>query len=177
MNDAMIIHVLHSIDSLSTTLIFSYSPSTADDLARELGADPISLRSEISESHRLDIADFIDWKAVGPRLDGITTVFGMDGRDQLDLRRKLVHMWWQKNGHRATYHAMITAMLKVGRRADAGKVCKLLIGEKKNYTTRENNSDTIIVSPHYMFSSQLLLQLLMAPVKPLQYLITPYMVV
>ena len=37
-------------------------------------------------------------------------------------------------------------------------------------TTTENNLDIIIISPHYMFSSQLLLQLLMAPVKPLQYL-------
>ena len=109
---------------------------------------------EISESHRLDIADFIDWKAVGPRLDEITTDditdIDKEGCDELDKRRKLVHKWWQKNGHWATYHAMIAAMLKVGRSADAGKVCKLLIGEKKIYTTTENNSDTIIVSPHYI---------------------------
>ena len=74
---------------------------------------------------------------MGPRLDGITTGdikdIDKEGCDELDKRRKLVDQWWQKNGHRATYHAMITAMLKVGRSADAEKVCKLLsIGEKNN---------------------------------------------
>ena len=99
--------------------------------------DPSSLKNEISEPHRLDIADFIDWKTVGPRLEGITIDDTKDiekeGCDQLDKKRELIDKWWQRNGSCATYHAMITAMLTVGRRADAEKVCKFLfIGEKNH---------------------------------------------
>ena len=83
---------------------------------------------------------------MGPRLEEITIEDTKDidkeGCDQLDKRRELVHKWWQRNGHRATYHAMITAMLKVGRQADAGKVCKLLlklVGEKNICTHNTDN--------------------------------------
>ena len=114
--------------------------STAEDLARELGVDPSSLNKEVPETHLLDIADFIEWKTVGPRLTGITISntkdVDKDGYDQVEKRRELVYKWWQKNGSRATYHAMITAMLKADHRAHAEKVCRLLPQSEKDFNTQ-----------------------------------------
>ena len=88
------------------------------------------LRAEVSKDHTLDIASFIPWKAVGEYLPGIDDqdVEDMDveGHDEQDKRRKLLGLWKTRNGSKATYGVLITALLKARRRNRAEEVCKLL---------------------------------------------------
>ena len=53
-----------------------------------------------------------------------------DGKDEQDKRRLLIDKWEDK-GSQATYDAMITAMLKAGKRKEAEDVFKLLRPERK----------------------------------------------
>ena len=107
------------------------SSSMAEELARKFGVREGSLRAPVSETHLLEIATFISWKDVGPRLSGITRGdihdIGKDGHDQSDKRIRLVNLWDERNGLAATYHAMITAMLAARKRGEAETVCRLLV--------------------------------------------------
>ena len=106
------------------------SSSMAEELARQLGVSEGSLRAGVSETHLLEIATFVSWKDVGPRLSGIKKKdiddIGKDGHDQSDKRSRLVDLWQERNGFAATYHAMITAMLAAKKRGEAESVCRLL---------------------------------------------------
>ena len=89
------------------------------------------LKVKCSKDHRLEIGTFISWKEVGARLpeieqrhlDDIDT----DGRNEADKRQKLVNLWEENNADDATYYAMITAMLRAERKAEATQVCTLLV--------------------------------------------------
>ena len=89
-----------------------------------------SLQSKYSDDHMAEIEKFISWQEVGRHLPKITRLhlrdIGNDGRTQGEKRRLLLDKWEESNGDDATYDAMITAMLKAGKKAEATSVCQLL---------------------------------------------------
>ena len=108
----------------------------AEELARQLGVSEGSLCAGVSETHLVEIATFISWKDVGPRLSGITRGdihdIDRDGYDGPEKRSKMVDLWVERNGSNATYHAMITAMLAAKKKMEAESVCRLLAPGEEN---------------------------------------------
>ena len=88
------------------------------------------LREKCLEEHLVEIGTFIAWRKVGEHLPEITNIDLDDIEEEEhkieNRRRKLVDKWEQTNGHKATYDAMITAMLKANRMDNATNVCNLL---------------------------------------------------
>ena len=108
----------------------------AEELARQLGVSEGSLRAPVSENDLLEIATVISWREVGLRLREITRGdihdIDRDGYDGPEKRSKMVDLWVVRNGSNATYHAMITAMLKARKRGEAESVCRLLAPGEEN---------------------------------------------
>ena len=94
------------------------------------------LEMKCSKQHMLDIAGFISWRAMAERLPGIgrqdINDIDVDERSQEDKRQKLMDLWGERNGGNANYFAIITAMLKAGKRNEAESVCILLKPECKS---------------------------------------------
>ena len=90
------------------------------------------LQEQCSDDHLTDISKFVSWDAVGPYLVSKQDMKDIrkDGRDEQDRRRLLIEKWEEK-GSEATYDAMITAMLKAGKRKEAEDAFKLLGPERK----------------------------------------------
>ena len=92
------------------------------------------LQVKCSEEHIANIQEFISWDKVGRHLPNITRRnlrdIERDGRDQESRRGLLLDMWEDSNGNNATYDAMITAMLRAGKMAEATNVCQLLVPEE-----------------------------------------------
>ena len=88
------------------------------------------LLKRCSPEHMLDIAGFISWRDVGPRLHDIGNVdlsdIQKDGHDEADRRWRLVSLWEERNGDAATYDVMLTAMVRQRKVDQATKVCQLL---------------------------------------------------
>ena len=82
-----------------------------------------------STEHSLEIEKFISWESVGPYLKVSRRALrdiDRDGYNEAGRRRLLVDLWYEECGDDATYDAIITAMLKAGKKDEATKVCKLL---------------------------------------------------
>ena len=113
---------------------------------------PDTLERECSEQELLDVGDFISWDVVGPRLPEITTQdmedLSRDKYNQDQKRQKLLKLWNERNGSCATFHVLITTMLKVKKRNEAEKVCKLLMSDGKSqylhYTTMQNLTSHLV---------------------------------
>ena len=105
-----------------------------DELTGDFGLNNKQLGEKISDEHMNDI-QLLSWKEVGRRLPGIFYLdindIDEDGSDQQDKRQKLLRKWRETNGIKATYSALITAMLKAQKRDEAEKICELLGGQRK----------------------------------------------
>ena len=90
------------------------------------------MQERCSDNHLTAITKFVSWDAVGPYLVSRQDIKDTrkDGKDEQDKRRLLIDKWEDK-GSQATYDAMITAMLKAGKRKEAEDVFKLLRPERK----------------------------------------------
>ena len=107
-----------------------FSKGTIDELILRYKLSEEQLAEQCSKDHLLDIGVFISWNEVGPRLEGIESIDMMDIRrneyNEKQKREKLLQLWVERNGSKATYKAIITAMLKERKYSEAEKVCKLL---------------------------------------------------
>ena len=112
------------------------------------------LRAKVSKDHTLDIASFLPWTAVGEYLPGIDDQdvkdIDVDGHDEPGKRRKLLGLWKTRNGSKATYGVLITALLKARETDHAKKVCKLLRPGGKTQTN--------VISTQLMMTFSLFLQ-------------------
>ena len=83
-----------------------------------------------SDGHRVEIAEFVSWREVGPRLKEIKELdiedISREKCGEKENRKKLLHLWVERNGSDATYGAIITAMLRARKRDEAERVCELL---------------------------------------------------
>lgn len=122
------------------------------DLLQIYNLIPDTLERECSEQELLDVSDFISWDVVGPRLPRITLQdmedLSLDKYNQDQKRQKLLKLWNERNGSCATFHVLITAMLKAKKRNEAEKVCKLLMPDGKSqyrhYTTMHNLTSHLV---------------------------------
>ena len=95
---------------------------------REYNLTEEQLNVECTDEHILQVGETIAWKAVGNylltpvELEDIET----DGHNEPDRRHKMLRKWKQKCSSKATYKALIEAMLKAKRRDQAGGVCALI---------------------------------------------------
>ena len=100
------------------------------DLMEAYNLTESMVKVKCSKDHSLEVEKFISWRYVGPHLDKIETHdikdIDEDGYDQADKRRMLVYLWHERCGDNATYDALITAMLKAGRKNEATDICNLL---------------------------------------------------
>ena len=94
----------------------------------ELNEEYVS--KKCSYAHRIDIAEFVSWSEVGPRLKEIGELDMNDIKiekcGEKEKRMKLLHLWAERNGSNATYGAIITAMLKARKMDEAEGVCEVL---------------------------------------------------
>ena len=112
-----------------------------------------NLRSEdldkpCSYQHTLDIATFVSWKVVGPRLGRIEQRdmddISLDKYNEQEKRENLLELWVERNGSNATYNAIITVMLEVKKRSEAEKVCKLLTPKGRcNFSSQVTKYETL----------------------------------
>ena len=103
-----------------------------EELLKRFELTKEQLQERCSDDHLTAISKFVSWDAVGPYLVSKQDIKDIrkDGRDEQDRRRLLIEKWEEK-GSEATYDAMITAMLKAGKRKEAEDVFKLLTPERK----------------------------------------------
>ena len=92
---------------------------------------PAMLGRKCSNDHLLAIAGFISWRKVASHLARIDRTVDIqdiqrDCYDEPGRRQKLVDLWAERNGHTATYDAMIIAMLKARKATEAENVCEML---------------------------------------------------
>ena len=89
------------------------------------------LQQKCSEEHLYEMEKFISVQEVGYHLPKIGTVDLKDIEDDYKeaarrRRRRLVRLWVERNGDKANYDSMITAMIKAEKLDQATDVCKLL---------------------------------------------------
>ena len=90
------------------------------------------LQERCSDEHLTAISEFVSWDTVGPELVSRKDMKDIekDGRCEQEKRVLLIGKW-EDSGSKATYDAMITAMLKAGKQKEAEDVFKLLRPERK----------------------------------------------
>ena len=90
------------------------------------------LQEQCSDDHLTAISKFVSWDAVGPYLVSRQDMRDIrkDGKYEQERRGLLIEKW-EDSGSKATYVAMITAMLKAGKQKEAEDVFKLLRPERK----------------------------------------------
>ena len=88
------------------------------------------MSKKCSYAHRVDIAEFVSWSEVGPRLKEIDELvmndIKIENGGEKEKRMKLLDIWATRNGRYATYGAIIAAMLRAWKTDEAERVCELL---------------------------------------------------
>lgn len=91
---------------------------------------------KIADTHLEEISRTCskEWRSLRPYLDlPDTTVSDIerDSQNEGDRRNNFFSSWKRKNGTRATYRKLVYALLKIGCRGDAEKVCELLLESRQ----------------------------------------------
>ena len=101
-----------------------------DELLAEVGVTHIQLDKTCTREHLLDIAIFLtSWREVAPYLSlssAEVEVTERDARSEAERKRKMLEVWKDKFGFKATYRVLVETLLKIGRADQAQKVCHLL---------------------------------------------------
>ena len=87
------------------------------------------------EKHLIEIAAFMSWEEVAPRLPEITNEDIKKIKEKTEAAaiwrsRALLKLWHKRKAKRATYRLLITAMLQANIADEATKVCVLLVPTK-----------------------------------------------
>ena len=83
-----------------------------------------------SDAVSLDLANFcVQWKSIGRRVgltEGDLTAIDEDKKTAKEKRVGMLNEWKSKFAFKATYRALIEALLAEGRSAEAVEVCKVI---------------------------------------------------
>ena len=83
-----------------------------------------------SDAVSLDLANFcVQWKSIGMRVgltEGDLTAVDGDNRTEEEKRIGMLKKWKSKFAFKATYRALIEALLAAGRSAEAIEACKVI---------------------------------------------------
>ena len=106
------------------------APPTLDYLVNEIGVPRKKLNKPCSDEHLLDIApELACWVDLSPYLglkEDEVEAIRSESRTERGKRLKCLREWKNKNGMKATYKALIEALLKCNMASHAEKVCRLL---------------------------------------------------
>ena len=93
-----------------------------------VGLDVLS--KECSDAVSLDLANFcVEWKSIGMRVgltEGDLTAINGDNGTVKEKRVGMLKQWKSKFAFKATYRALIEALLAVGRSAEAIEACEVI---------------------------------------------------
>ena len=120
------------------------------ELLREYQLTEEVFDRQISDPHLEEISrtSSTKWRSLPPHLDipDTTCTVGdieCDSQNEEERQNNFFFTWKRKKGTRATYRKLVCALLKIGCRGDAEKVCRLLL---ESVSTRQKNSSPPVKS-------------------------------
>ena len=100
------------------------------EVADHAGVGLDVLSKEFSDAVSLDLANFcVEWKSIGMRVgltEGDLTAINGDNGTVKEKRVGMLKQWKSKFAFKATYRALIEALLAVGRSAEAIEACEVI---------------------------------------------------
>lgn len=119
-------------DLVKKMAVFTCYKISIDDLVQHCEIERGTLRGEVSSNLFHEISGFLtEWERISPKL-GITQpeveAIIDDNRTEEKRRIGFLKKWKQKFSIKATYEALIGALLSIDRSDDAKNMCQLLKG-------------------------------------------------
>lgn len=120
------------------------SPINANELAEEAGLSSQCLDIPFREEYAHLLAEFCDpWEEIGYHLNMIKSDINSINGDKTTIKMKTITMlqtWKERFAHRATYRALIEAMIQSGHAQQALNICQKL----KHEMLRTTQSDLLV---------------------------------
>ena len=105
---------------------------SVQDLVKPCGITEACLDREVTYECFNDISGHLtQWKRIAPNLNvSKAEVEAIESEEQkAEMQRvSFLHTWKQKMAFKATYRALVDALLSIGRAEDARGVCQILTG-------------------------------------------------
>ncbi len=109
-------------------------PPTREEIFAHCGVSETQLERTCTDKDITEIAVFIRWRDVAPRLgldsNDIEEV-EIDGKSESDRRLKALQKWKSKLGLKATYMQLVEVLCRLGMAEQAEKVCRLVAAHGK----------------------------------------------
>ena len=111
-------------------MLVAYHRFEMDKITEHYELTEAHISKQISDAHLDEVAQFcLDWQKLPSHLkmeDRIAADTESDHAKQEERRCEFFRTWKEQNGFDATYKILIRALLEIGCRSDAERVCKLL---------------------------------------------------
>ena len=129
------VHHIHEHAQLKTGCGFVLKKMAVciQDLVKSCGVEEACLGKEVIYVHFHEISRYLSqWKLVSPKMNisqAEVETIESDNRKSEMQRVSFLDTWKQKMSMKATYRALIEALLSIGRAEDARGVCQVLISK------------------------------------------------
>ena len=104
-------------------------PPTLEELVKKVRISLDLLDQKCSDEHLKSISLFLDWRRVAPHLgltERDTEDVEFEKKTESERRLRVLQMWKNKYGYKATLRSITVVLLTVGNADDAERVCCLL---------------------------------------------------
>ena len=125
-----------NVDWLTVHAHFTMAQISAEDLATELGlaADELSKPCD-NKTISLLAGYFREWRVIFAPLLSVSDLSDVDRNNRTEPEKRIatLRIWKDRNGRKATYKALVDALLNNGEKGDAESLCTefLKLSKKK----------------------------------------------